>query len=33
MMKYCTSYYQPENIRAKVDEIRFPIQNLTVALT
>lgn len=32
-MKYCTSYYQPESIRAKVDEIRFTIQNLNLALT
>lgn len=32
-MRYCTSYYQKENIRAKVDEIRFTIQNLTLALS
>lgn len=32
-MRYCTSYYQKENIRAKVNEVRFTIQNLTLALT
>ena len=31
-MKYCTSSYQPESIRNKVDEIRFAAQNLTIAL-
>lgn len=31
-MKYCTSFYQPESIRNKVDEIRFTAQNLTIAL-
>lgn len=32
-MKYCISYRQNPDIRAKVDEIRFPVQTLSLAVT